>query len=211
MLLDLAGKRSFFQLLHRIDQDLADEHRRRGCAFCGGPLHQANYLRKPRGGLVEVEEAWELRLSFCCGREGCRRRNLPPSALFMGRRVYWGFVALLLTTLRQGRETGTAVARLKQRLGVDRKTLRRWVVWFEEVFPLGSVWKSLRGRLVASVGNQRLPTDLVHHFLAAHEEPGEAVAACLRFLGSGVRARSMRDGRDPQKMTVSAESTCVVP
>jgi hypothetical protein len=40
---------SFFDLLLRLDEDLAEEARRRGCE-CGGALHRACYERKPRGG-----------------------------------------------------------------------------------------------------------------------------------------------------------------
>ena len=43
-----------------------------------------------------------MRLSFCCGREGCRRRVLPPSVLFWGRRVYWAAVVLVVTAPCQG-------------------------------------------------------------------------------------------------------------
>ncbi len=180
MLLDLAGKRSFFQLLHATDLEMAEEHREKGCGHCGGPLHQANYTRKPRGGLIQADSAWELRRSFCCGH--CRRRSPPPSILFMGRRVYWGFVVLVLTALRQGRNTGAS--QLRERLGVDPKTLKRWVVWFEEIFPVSSRWKSLRGRLGAEVGNHRLPSDLLDLFLASEKNFPRAVTACLRMIGA---------------------------
>lgn len=38
---------SFYQFLHCIDQEHATSVRERGCVLCGGPLHQANYERKP--------------------------------------------------------------------------------------------------------------------------------------------------------------------
>ena len=69
--------------LERIDEDLAA--RIKTCRCCGGNLHAASYPRKPRG--VErplVAEA--RRLSFCCTREGCRRRVTPPSVRYFGRR-----------------------------------------------------------------------------------------------------------------------------
>ena len=79
----------FFEFLRSIDDDLAEAVRREGCVFCEGPLHQANYTRKPRGG---YELDGSIRRSFCCGRKGCRRRHLPPSVLYLGRGVYYGVV-----------------------------------------------------------------------------------------------------------------------
>ena len=88
---ELLQKATLFALLKRFDQDLADEARRAGCVHCGGPLHDGRYVRKPRGGLALPDDDCE-RLSLCCGRQGCRRRTLPPYCLFFGRRVYWGVV-----------------------------------------------------------------------------------------------------------------------
>jgi len=92
MISELLERSSLFSLLHRIDRDLAEEHRQKRCPVCGGPLHQSNYPRKPRGGPEDLPEEILVRRSFCCGTEGCRVRSLPPSCLFMGRRVYWGVV-----------------------------------------------------------------------------------------------------------------------
>jgi hypothetical protein len=39
------------QLLEKVDADLAQEARQKGCLFCGGKLHCADYDRKPRGGV----------------------------------------------------------------------------------------------------------------------------------------------------------------
>jgi hypothetical protein len=40
---------AFFHFLTRIDEELAAATRLGGCRFCAGPLHVANYPRKPRG------------------------------------------------------------------------------------------------------------------------------------------------------------------
>ena len=86
----------FFDLLYILDRDLADQTRTPGCA-CGGRLHQAHYLRKPRGGPADLSPDWERRFSFCCDRDGCRRRSTPPSLRFLGRRVYFGVAVVLVT------------------------------------------------------------------------------------------------------------------
>ena len=88
MLAELLQRVSLFRLLHRIDQDLAEKSRLAGCPYCQGPLHRARYLRKPRGGPENIPEEYFFRLSLSCGREHRRRRVLPPSCMFMGRKVY---------------------------------------------------------------------------------------------------------------------------
>ena len=45
---DLPDAASFWAFLFAIDQDLAKTARKNACP-CGGRLHCANYLRKPRG------------------------------------------------------------------------------------------------------------------------------------------------------------------
>src|SRR5271165_5288445 len=38
------------QLLEKVDADLAQEACQKGCLFCHGKLHRADFDRKPRGG-----------------------------------------------------------------------------------------------------------------------------------------------------------------
>ena len=86
-----------YQLLEKVDGDLVEEARRHGCIHCRGKLFRSDYERKPRGG-----PQWDMRFSLCCGREGCRRRNTPPSVRFMGRRVYAGLVVVLVAAMTHG-------------------------------------------------------------------------------------------------------------
>ena len=102
MLPELIQKVSLFYLLHRIDIDLAKQLQQGRCPYCNGPLHHSNYERKPRGGPENIPDEYLVRQSLCCGRPDCRRRTLPPSCLFMGRRVYWGCVILVVMTLPMG-------------------------------------------------------------------------------------------------------------
>ena len=184
MLPELVQKASLFSLLHRIDMDLAGQHQQSGCPYCGGPLHQANYMRKPRGGPDGIPEECHLRLSLCCGREGCRRRSLPPSVRFMGQRVYWGCVILVVMTLRQSRPDGVSANKLKKLFGVSRLTIMRWIAYFREVFPFSARWQRLRGRVSASVRDSDLPGALVKFFLLTSESPDKGLTACLHFLAT---------------------------
>ena len=89
------------RLLEKVDWDLAGEACRRGCAYCGGKLHRADYERKARGG-----PQWDRRYSFCCAEQDCRRRKTPESVRFLGRRIYAGLVVVLVTTMVHGAEAG---------------------------------------------------------------------------------------------------------
>jgi hypothetical protein len=185
MLPDLLRRVSLFRVLHLIDRDLAEECRQARCPICGGPLHYAPYTRKPRCGPKDIPEEYQKRLSLCCGREECRRRVLPPSCLFLGRKVYWQAVILVTMTLRQRRLEGASSNRLMRMFSIPRKTIVRWMQYFHSTFPTTAQWQCLRGRVKAGVDNPGLPGSLVEHFLAHSSSPFTGLVDCLRFLASG--------------------------
>jgi hypothetical protein len=168
-----------YSALFQIDQDLAETIRLAGCPHCGDVLHRANYLRKPRGVPRDLSDAEVLRFSFCCAREGCRRRKTPPSVRFLGRHVYLG-MAMILALAFDGPLSVRRVARLRDRLGVDERTLRRWRLWWRETFALGSFWKQARAAFVPPVEASRLPLGLLERFVA-HDER-QRVTQVLRFV-----------------------------
>ena len=124
-------------------------------------MHRADYLRKPRGGPPELDEAICIRISLCCGREGCRRRVLPPSVLFWGRRVYFAAVILVVTALRQQRPHAYTLARLQAMVGVTRPTMIRWLHYFQKLFPQSDNWRRLSPHLMPPVDPQQLPAKLI--------------------------------------------------
>ena len=154
--------------------------------YCGGPLHYARYLRKPRGGPPDLQEVYSTRLSLCCGKTGCRRRVLPASVLFWGRRVYWAGVLLVITALRQGRKQGYTVERLKALFGVTRPTLNRWLQYFRHIFPGCQSWQRLSGRLMPPVAVDQLPVGLIDRFMKARGDPTLGLTACLQSLLTGL-------------------------
>ena len=149
MLPELLNCVSLFHVLHLIDIDLAEKQRQAGCPYCKSPLHYASYTRKPRGGPKDIPEEYMKRFSLCCSREDCRRRVLPPSCLFMERKVYWQAVILITTTLHQKRPKGVAINHLMRMFSIPRKTIVRWIQYFRSSFPKTSQWQRLRGRISA--------------------------------------------------------------
>lgn len=182
MLLQFLRSVTFFDFLHRIDQDLAEQARGQRCPCCGGPLHLASYQRKPRGGPANLPEHYFVRLSLCCGSSGCRRRVLPPSSLFFGRRVYWSAVILVVTTLRQQRTMGFSARKCKELFGITHPTLLRWMSWFRNLFPRSDLWLRLRGRVSPMISDKELPGSLLKHFIRVYGSAQRGLIGCLTFL-----------------------------
>jgi hypothetical protein len=160
--LDLLADTRFFSLLLDVDQDLAAQAHARGCA-CGGPLYVANFARKPRGARGVLPAGFELRLSFCCGREGCRRRRTPPSVRFLGPKVYLAATIVLVTVLRQG-PTPQRLAALREALGVEPATVARWRSWWHERFMPSPFARSLKARLAPGFDEHAVPASLLDAF-----------------------------------------------
>jgi hypothetical protein len=170
---------SFWVFLFSVDQDLAETARKEGCP-CGGCLHRANYPRKPRGGPDDLPEQYRRRLSFCCDRDGCRKRVTPPSVRFLGRKVYLGAVVVLVAAMRQG-PNPRRVRELSALFGADRRTIARWQVFWREHFPQTPFWKVARGRLVPTIEIVTLPRSLLEAFVH-HDDDQDGWGRLLRFL-----------------------------
>lgn len=160
-------------LLEKVDAELAQATRRQGCPHCGANLRRADYDRKPRGG-----PGWSRRESFCCGKDGCRRRQTPPSVRFFGRRIYPGFVIVLVSAMTHGLKPAR-IRMIQERLGIDRRTLERWRQWWLRSFVHGAFWKAARAQFMPPLHQQMLPWSLVERF--GIERP-EGLIRLLRFL-----------------------------
>jgi hypothetical protein len=175
--LDLLADARFFSLLLDVDGDLAAQTRTARCA-CGGPLYVAHFARKPRGARGVLPPGFERRFSFCCGRDGCRRRATPPSVRFLGRKVYLAVTVVLVTALRHG-PSPARLAALRQALGVEPATVARWRTWWREAFAPSPFGRSLRARLLAAFDPGRLPGSLLEAFAGS---PLEQLVALLGML-----------------------------
>lgn len=182
MLPELLQKSSFFHLLYRIDQSLLKQQQKKQCPHCGGPLYQSNYIRKPRGGPDNLPEQYLVRFSLCCGCEDCRKRTLPKSCRFMGRRVYWATVILIIMALRQKRNNSASAGKLQRLFNISRNTLKSWFGYFKETFPQSSTWQRIRGMVEPSVKNNALPGALFWLFYQNSHSLGDALIHCLQLL-----------------------------
>lgn len=162
------------KLLEKADDDLAAESRKGGCEHCGEEnLHRGDYKRQPLGG-----PGWDKRRSFNCAKEGCRKRKTPPSVRFLGRKVYAGVVVVLVSAMMHGVKP-KRVERLRDELGIDRRTLEHWRVWWVETFVQSGFWKGARARFMPGLDEEILPLSLVEEFGA---ERREGMVNLLQFI-----------------------------
>lgn len=205
MYADLAAGASFWTKLVEIDLELAKRAVDEGCPLCGGPLHVANYPRKPRGIVDAVAEAFALRYSTCCGH--CRRRCTPLSVRFLGRRVYVGAIVLLATM--------HALV-----CGAARRTLDRWSAWWTQQLPATTFWLGVRARFVPAIPVSTLPAGLLERFESvAGGHSGPALIATLKFLSpltsqTAVRTvdeGSRRFGEGTHKMRIDSPRRGLLP
>jgi hypothetical protein len=151
-----------YKLLLKIDQYLAATAKANGC-HCGGRLHSARYPRKPRGVPDELEDAYRKRYSFCCDQEECRQRTTPFSFRFLGRKVFVNAAVVLVSALQYGL-TPKRLAKLRDMVGVSLRTVKRWRLWWQEIFVETPFWKAARGFLRIPVDESWLPLSLLESF-----------------------------------------------
>lgn len=194
-----------FQLLLDLDILFALAARDSQCPHCGGRLDQAHYPRRPRG----ASEAGHLpenqvRFSYCCATEGCRRRLTPFSVRFLGPKVYFGVVIALLSALRNGPKSWT-VRRIVETFdpfaegrGPSARTVLRWVAFWREKVVGSPFWRrSVEGTprfaaLLLACGSRELAARVPRSLLEAFGLPAtaeemevpslETLKDCLEFF-----------------------------
>ena len=176
----LLADASFWRHLQRLDEQIAAQARGAGCPHCQGALHGARYPRKVHGvSRALLGTGYDSRLSFCCAREGCRRRTTPESVRFLGRRVFPAAVVLLVCALTQDLSRRRR-ARLGARLGVSERTLERWRRWWRSTLPATPWWRAARAQFVPPPEALALPAALLVCF--GVPTTAETLIAALQFL-----------------------------
>jgi hypothetical protein len=168
--------------LHEMDWRIAEEVAAAGCGRCDeGRLHFAAYGRRPRFGKVVVPKKFDWgRYSLCCGT--CRKRTLPPSMVFLGRKVYVELTLVLASLLAL--EVGLKKAH--DATGVPERTMQRWLSYWRKRVPNEAWWKSMRGLFSPPPADDALPTSLVEKVTEVVAQTGEKVLTVLaRLLAPG--------------------------
>jgi hypothetical protein len=173
----------FCTRLLEIDEAIAKAVQEAGCRRCKGRLDRADYPRKPRGAEIAPQsEVWKKRISLCCSKEGCRKRSTPPSARFLGRRVYTAAVVLVAPPI--------LIEGMRKVAGVPLRTVRRWLVWWQDGFVNTRFFRTAKSRISRGLSIAELPAALIRRFGGS---PLDQVERTLRFL-SPITTASVRDG-----------------
>ena len=144
-----------------------------------------------------MPEEYSVRFSLCCGKEGCRKRVLPKSVLFDGRKVYWRAVVLVTVLLREQRDSGFTMTRLRREFGVDSKTIRRWMAEYRQAFLTGK-YMHLRGHFAEGLEAGAEVSGLFSFFVTQNDSAG-GVVRLLTFIAENEHV-DPGTGKSPQKM-----------
>jgi hypothetical protein len=169
----------FYAFQLEADRTLLAEARKEVCVVCGDRLHSGPFHRKPRGGPAAMSEDADLRYSLCCADRECRKRVTPASLRFLGRKVYLSATVVVVAAMRHG-ISPARMRTLREHLGVSRRTVERWRVWWAAAFAEGPFWKAAAASFLPAVEPARLPASLLERFLGDEEEQ---LILLLRFLG----------------------------
>jgi hypothetical protein len=146
-----------------------------------GTAGRADYPRKPRGVTPQAEEAFSRRISFCCDRDGCRKRSTPASVRFLGRRVYVGAVVVVACVLRQLSERSDVPVREPE---APLRTVTRWRRWWQTGLVASALYHAERGRFMPPIATEQLPLSLLERFSGAAGDKLKAISGvALWFFG----------------------------
>jgi len=174
-------------LLLKIDRDECDRVQALGCPHCHGRLDRGDHQRKLRAGPLQHLAVGLRRANLCC--RDCRQRQMPESALFLGRRVYAGFVVVLASILASG-VTPRRLARVQASLSVGAKTVARWQRWWRTEFVASPPWAARRGDFLPPLDPLAIPADLLARF-QRDIHPGRLILM-LQFLAPWSNLRKGR-------------------
>lgn len=94
---------------------------------------------------------------------------------------------MLVTALRQQRDTGHSARKVMDLFGIARSTLRRWQAFFCSTFTLTAIWHKLRGLLVPPVAAEEIPLGVLERLGLNRDGPETVLLRCLRlFAGCGL-------------------------
>jgi hypothetical protein len=149
---------AFLSELVAIDFETAQKVKALGCPECKSTLHNSNFTRKFRGLEIVTPPQFEVRFSFCCSSDGCRRRLTPPSVRFTRNKVYLGMVILLISS--------GITTFLDQTLKVSPQTRRRWMkFWSLVLSPSNPLFMAVKAFLPVDLEIHCDPKPILEFFL----------------------------------------------
>jgi hypothetical protein len=170
-----------FKIIKQIDDDTIARAAVMDCQYCGGRLDKASFQRKPNGIPLEIADEFDRRASFCCREDGCRKRLTPKLLMFLGKKSYASVVIILLSAIHQGFQPGDAL-KIRQTMGISRKTLGRWLKWWRNYFPTTPSWRVNGGYFVPSLDETLLPRSLLERCFVDFDNGFEWFIKCLKLL-----------------------------
>jgi hypothetical protein len=176
----------FYELLLGFDRQIADAAHAGPCRECRSKLHWGSFDRKPRGVPAGLGREHTRRFSLCCSRDGCRSRETPGSLRFLGRKVYLGAMVVLISAMQSGLNPAR-IRRLKELVGVSRRTVLRWRDWWRTVFTMSQFWRAHRG-LAPTARDADLPASLLQSFAGVIERQ---LISLLHFLAPVTTGRGI--------------------
>ena len=149
----------FYELLLGFDRQIAERRMRidarsAGRRCTGGRANASRAADRP-GWVLEHRR----RFSLCCAADGCRKRETPGSLRFLGRKVYFGAMVVLISAMQSGLNPAR-MKRLKELVGVSRRTVMRWRDWWRTVFTESPFWRAHRA-LAPAARDADLPASLL--------------------------------------------------
>ncbi len=172
-------------LLNKIDQEFICQAQKKGCGYCGGVLHKADYPRSPFGIPQQFRSHFDKRLGLCCNQ--CRKRTTVPSVRFLGRFRYPAVLMIFVSALRLGLNE-RRLAQLRKYFGItiNESTWKRWRRWWRKTFTATRFWQQAKGSFIlTSEANRLLPRTLLKSFSGNLIDKLQALLRLLSPLTAG--------------------------
>lgn len=178
-------KYNLFSVLLDFDRRIIAEAAAQPCPHCGTSLHRADYERRVDG--IAISSAGSVdarrRFSLCCSKDGCRKRNTPPSSRFLGRSNYSSIVIVLVSILSENL-TAFRYRQIRRHLDISKSTLQRWRRGWTEKLPGTPFWRKIAGRFGIPPDIHSLPRSILRRFAGPVPEQLSSLLKLLSPLGS---------------------------
>ena len=182
---EILHRKSLFSLLHKIDFEMAEQARARGCPTVGDRCTMPTTRENQKAVLL----IWMRYLRFAIA---CAVVVKDAGAVFSHHRFGFGsagytghqcFLSPLLFDKEKIRTAPLCNSKAFSVYGVPPSTVGGH--YFRELFPQSLAYRRLAGYLIPPIHSGHLPKALLDRFESATKGPEEALVNCLRVLALG--------------------------